>query len=124
MAQVATIQIPSLGFPISRLGGSQRRPYTEHIIGRSTQWLFAPGRTIYELVSPDKDVYVMQSYAHLVDATLTEDALAGLGARLSLPTDWQYRPHPVTTELVVGTPGGEAHVIQDDFQNTYLRLDD
>ena len=65
----------------------------------------------------------MQSYAHIVDATLTEDALAGLGPRLSLPAGWEYRPRQLTSELVVGTPGGEAHIIQDDFQNTYQRLD-
>ena len=123
MHLVATIEIPLREVIGSRLGGGQRQPYTEHTIGRSTQWFFSPGRQVFELVAPDGRVYVMQSYAHIVDDSLTEAALPGLAPRLQLPAGWQYRVRTLDSELVVGTPGSEAHVIQDDFENTYQRLD-
>jgi haloalkane dehalogenase len=123
MNLVATIQMSLTSVIADRLRGHQRKPYTEHMIDRSTQWFFAPGRTVYELVAPEGKVYVMQSYAHIVDDTLTEASLTTLAQRLRLPTGWQYRVRQVDTEYVIGTPGGEAHIVQDDFQNTYQRVD-
>jgi hypothetical protein len=116
---VAVLHLP-LG---SLLGGGRRSPYTEHTVDRDTQWVFAPGRLVYELVSPDNRVYVMQSYSHIVDDTLTEDALATLAPRLSLPPNWQYRVRQLDAEYVIRTVGGEAYVVQDDFENTYQRVD-
>src|SRR3712207_6792816 len=52
MHLVAVIQIPLTAFIADRLHGGQRHPYKEHTVERSTQWMFAPGRTVYELVSP------------------------------------------------------------------------
>jgi hypothetical protein len=62
----------------------------------------------------------MQSYAQIVDPSLSEGDLSGLGARLTLPADWQYRARTLDAPLVVDTPG-EATVVQDELQNTYSR---
>jgi haloalkane dehalogenase len=119
MNLVAAIQMP-IG---SLVSSARRRPYTENTIERDTAWVFAPGRLVYELVSPENRVYVMQSYAHIGDDTLTEDALSRLAERLTLPAGWQYRVRQLDVEFVVRTVGGRAYVIQDDFENTYQRID-
>jgi hypothetical protein len=63
----------------------------------------------------------MQSYALMVDPTLTEESLATLASRLKLPEKWQYRVRKLDQDYVVQTTR-EAHVIQDDFENTYQRV--
>lgn len=54
----------------------------------------------------------MQSYAHIIDDTLNEAALPGLGESLALPEGWVYRTRVVDQN-------GVATVVQDELQNTY-----
>ena len=115
---LATIRLP-VG---SLLGGTRRKPYTEHTIERTTYYLFSGGRLVYELIAPHGQVYIMQSYAQIVDPTQTEASLETLASRLQLPQGWHYRVRRLDQDYVVQTTG-EAHVIQDDFQNTYQRVD-
>jgi NADH:ubiquinone oxidoreductase subunit E len=75
---------------------------------------------VYELVAPDGTVYVIQSYAQIVDPTLTQESLATLASRLTLPEQWHYRVRTLDQEYVLQV-SGEAHVIQDDLENTYQR---
>ena len=95
-------------------------PYAERTVLRNAEFEFWAGSEIYELVAPDGSLYVMQSYAQIVDPALSESDLSGLGARLVLPADWQYRARTLDAPLVVSTPG-EATVVQDELQNTYSR---
>ncbi len=115
--ELATIRIPLQNM----IGGNKRKPYTEHTIERTTSYVFSGGKMVYELVAPDGRVYVMQSYALSVDPSLTEESLATLASRLKLPEQWQYRVRKLDQEYGVHT-SGEAHVIQDDFENTYQRV--
>jgi haloalkane dehalogenase len=115
---LATIRLP-VG---SLIGGNRRKPYTEHTIERTTYYLFAGGRLVHELIAPHGQVYIMQSYAQIVDPTQTEASLETLASRLQLPQGWHYRVRRLDQDYVVHTTG-EAHVIQDDFQNTYQRVD-
>jgi len=101
-------------------GTTSNVPYAERTVLRDAEFEFWAGSEIYELVAPDGSVYVMQSYAQIVDPTLSESDLPGLGARLTLPADWQYRVRTLDAPLVVSTPG-EATVVQDGLQNTYSR---
>ncbi len=94
-------------------------PYTEWRVARETVFEFSGGVEIYELVSADGKVYVMQSYSQQVNASLTEAELSGLGSRLSPPAGWTYRARTIGSTLRVSTPGSEAVVIQDDLSNTY-----
>ncbi len=77
---------------------------------------------MYELVPPTGPSYVMQSFAHIVDNTLTIDSLASLADRLRLPSGWRYQVRNLEQDMVLRTTG-QITVIQDDLQNTYQRLD-
>jgi len=114
--KLATIQIPLT----SMIGGLKRKPYTEHTIERTTTYVFSAGKPVYELVAPDGTVYVMQSYAQIVDPTLSEAKLSTLASRLTLLEQWHYRVRTLDQEYVMQATG-EVHVIQDDLENTYQR---
>lgn len=58
--------------------------YTDNEVQRTTTYLYKAGNMVYELTSPDGDVYRMQSYSQIVDPTLTIDDLGTLGERLEL----------------------------------------
>ena len=99
----------------------KRASYVERTIRRTTDWVFLAGKPVYELVNPKGQVYVMQSYSQIVDPSLGYADLATLGSRLKPPKDWQYRSRTLTADLVAQAKG-EAHVLQDELQNTYQRL--
>lgn len=94
-------------------------PYTDNFVNRGAVFFFDAGKPVYELVSPDGKAYVMQAYCIGVDPTLTEDALADLGERLSLPDGWTYRTRVLDEELVVDTSDHLATVLQDELENSY-----
>jgi hypothetical protein len=60
MRHLATIQLPAGSLIGDNLEG---RPYTENTIERETEYVFRAGQPVYELISPDEQVYVMQSYS-------------------------------------------------------------
>ena len=64
----------------------------------------------------------MQAYAHIVDDSLTMDSLPALGDRLNLPEGWHYRARIPDQDLTLRTVAGEAHVLQDELQDTYMQL--
>lgn len=95
--------------------------YTEQTIDRETTYRFDAGKPVFQLTGPDGAVYVMQSYAQIVDPALTYEALPGLGTKLKLPTGWSYGVHtPDKDLLLVAT--GKAIVVQDNLKNTYQKL--
>jgi hypothetical protein len=63
----------------------------------------------------------MQSYSQIIDPSLSYADLATLGSRLKPPKGWEYRTRTLTADLVAQAQG-EAHVLQDELQNTYQRL--
>jgi haloalkane dehalogenase len=100
----------------------KRDPYTENIVARRNQYVYEHGKNVYELVSPDGHVYIMQSYSQEIDKKLNEDGLLTLASRLKLPKGWQYRTRKVDQDLVVRNSGDTAHVVQDDLQNSYQMM--
>jgi hypothetical protein len=84
----------------------------------------AAGRPVYEMLTPDGKTYVMQAYSHIIDGSLTMQSLAALGGQLQIPEGWQYRARTPDQEptLTLATAGGQAHVLQDELQNTYMQL--
>ena len=100
---------------------ADRKPYTEHKVSRRTRFTFDAGQPLYELVSPSGDVFVMQSYSEIVDPNQRLADLQNLGSRLKLPAGWIFRtripPAPLT---MIAT--GEAHIVQDDLENTYQSM--
>lgn len=100
-------------------GEISQGPYQERSVVRDTEFVFAAGSEVYELIAPGGKVYVMQSYAHIVDNTLNEAALPSLGEELQLPEGWTYRTRVVDEDYVVVDQDGIATVVQDELQNTY-----
>jgi uncharacterized Zn-binding protein involved in type VI secretion len=111
MRKVATI-------PIRTAADLAQTPYTDRTIARTNTWRWSKGRTVFELVAPGGDTYVMQSYAQIKDPALTLSKLGSLGRRLQLPPGWRYRTRRLGRALVL-TAKGSATVLQDELQNTY-----
>lgn len=116
MAARAEITMPLLG---AQIGKSYYQPTD---VNRETVWLFAAGKPVFELTDPQGHVYMMQSYAQIVDPKLTLADLPGLGARLKLPRGWTYSTRVLTEDYRLEAKG-VAHVLQDELQNTYQRRD-
>jgi hypothetical protein len=102
--------------------GEERAPYREVVVHRGAAWHFDVGSTVHLLHHGDT-AYVMQAYCVGVDPGLTAAALTRLGARLQLPSGWRYETRRLGEELVVDTTTSPARVLQDEFENTYCRLD-
>jgi len=111
MRKVATI-------PIKSVAELVQTPYMDRIISRTNTWRWEKGRTVFELVAPGGDTYVMQSYAQIKDPKLRIGKLGALGRRLTLPPGWKYRTRKLRQPLVLRAKG-EATVLQDELQNTY-----
>jgi len=94
--------------------------YEESVVKRTTVFEYWAGSEVYELISPEGVVYVMQSVSNMLDPYLTLDDLPTLDTRLSLPDGWIYRTRTLETDLVL-VIFGEAIVITDDIGNTYQR---
>ena len=94
-------------------------PYTIRNVNRGAVFFFDAGKTVYELVDPDGRALVMQARCVGIDSNMTEESLATLGERLSLPEGWSYRTRVLDAELVVDTSATLATVVQDEFENTY-----
>lgn len=116
---VAELAIPP---DLDLTGGPAGRYYRDITIRRETEWIFEAGRPVYELLTPDGKTYVMQAYSHIVDDGLTAGSLPALADRLHLPVGWHYRVRTADRELTLRAVAGRAHIIQDELQNTYMRL--
>ncbi len=101
-------------------GAALGEPYVERIVNRTTAYVYRKGRTVYALVAPEGSTYVMQSYALVVDPTLTEAGLAALGGRLRLPSGWSYHVGALGEDLAMRVEG-QACLVQDDLGNSYQR---
>jgi hypothetical protein len=98
------------------------RPYREMTIDRETRYVFKAGSPVFMLQAPDGSSYAMQTYAQIVDKTLSYADLPGLGAKLKLPDGWTYTATTPEQDLVLGA-NGKATVVQDELDNTYQKLD-
>lgn len=100
------------------LHGDKR--YKEHHVQRHTTWVYNEGQTIYELIDPAGNVYVMQSYS-TQKKSLTETSLATLGKTLALPNNWSFKSGTLKQSIELKTIHNEAVVLQDDLLNTYQK---
>lgn len=95
--------------------------YTDNEVQRTTTFTYYAGNMVYELTSPQGDVYRMQSYSQIIDPTLTIDDLATLENRLNLPAGWHYQARLLTTDSKL-IADGVAYVINDDLANSYQKV--
>jgi metal-sulfur cluster biosynthetic enzyme len=122
-----TVTIGGLGFTkraevVLTLNTMKPVTYQEREIERETEYVFDQGKPVYELLSPDGHTYVMQTYSQTVDPKLTIDDLPTLGDRLELPDGWTYREVILDQDMSLSA-NGVAHLIQDDLQNSYQRIE-
>lgn len=102
------------------LGGMEEQTYVPQEVDRDTVFVFAAGKPVFELTDPDGNVYMMQSYAQIVDPSLTLADLPGLGTRLSLPEGWSFSTRTLDAGYRLEADG-VAYVVRDELQNTYQR---
>jgi hypothetical protein len=95
--------------------------YTPNEVQRTTTFSYWAGNMVYELLSPEGDVYRMQSYAQIVDPTLTIADLETLGERLDLPEGWRYETRILAEDSELKA-SGLAYVINDDLLNSYQKV--
>jgi hypothetical protein len=94
-------------------------PYTVNEVSRHTVFVFNAGEEVYELIDPDGQRWVMQTWSQIADPNLSRADLPGLASRLNLPEGWTYQPRVLTSELRLDTTTRPAHVTQDDLTNSY-----
>jgi hypothetical protein len=104
------------------LAGLLAKPYRERTIDRETRYVFRANQPVFLLVRPDGVRYAMQSYAQMVDKSLSYNDLPNLGSRLKLPAGWRYEVMKPDADLMLGAKG-KATVVQDDLDDTYQKLD-
>jgi len=96
--------------------------YSAWKVRRDIQFHFEAGRPIHELLTPDEKTYVMHSYSHRVDDSLTGESLLTLGSRLTLPDGWHYRVRVPDRDVIVRPGVGQTDVLHDELENTYIQL--
>ncbi len=101
-------------------------PYVESASKRTTTWFWNAGSEVYELVSPEGVVFVMQSASLQVDPHNTVDELPTLGDRQSKrPEGWQFRARTLDDDLtMVAEVDSDPPntIVLDEFMNNYQRL--
>jgi hypothetical protein len=114
MIQQATVQLSSMN----------PAPYTVNEVSRHTVFVFDAGQDVYELIDPDGQRWVMQTWSQVADPNLSRADLPGLASRLELPQGWTYQPRVLADTLRVDTRTVAAHVLQDNLTNSYSRETD
>ncbi len=109
MIQQATVELSSMN----------PAPYSVNEVSRNTVFVFSAGEEVYELIDPEGQRWVMQSWSQVADPNLSRADLPGLASRLNLPAGWTYRPRALASELRIDTTTRAAHVTQDDLTNSY-----
>ena len=92
--------------------------YKKHHVARKSTWVYSAGKPIYELISPTKQVYVMQSFSTEV-VKLNEESLPKLGSMIKLPKGWKFKTGVLDKEAKLVTMNNKAVVVQDSLKNTY-----
>ena len=107
---LATRDVPSF------LSGNS--PYEVGIVNRNTVWVYDPGKPLFELIGPQGDIFIMQSFSQQV-LPLIYDDLHNLAFKLDLPSGWTYREVVAKETVEVAAVDQLAHVTQDELKNTY-----
>jgi hypothetical protein len=104
---------------VVQLASMSPAPYNVNKVDRKAVFIFAAGRPVFELLDPQGQRWVMQTWSQTVDANLALADLPGLASRLTLPAGWAYQTRTLTEPLRVDTTDRDAHVTQDDLANSY-----
>lgn len=97
------------------------RPYYKHTIKRHASWFYDAGKPVYELVDPNGDIYVMQSYS-IHKAPLTKQDLTQLGAKLVLPQGWTFKTGILAQPEAIHPIHDLVTVVQDNLDGSYQKV--
>lgn len=97
-----------------------KSPYYKHEIKRQTSWLYEPGKPVYELIDPNGEVFVMQSYS-IKKSHQTAHTLAQLGSKLKLPKGWVFKTGTLNQPESLKAINNISIIVQDDLDNTYQK---
>jgi len=114
------IQTVQLEIPVMEATSLQGN-YNPNEVQGSATFVYTAGSRVYELVSPEGDVYRMQSYSQSIDPSLTLDTLENLGDQLDLPDDWQFQTSVLTEDSEVSSADTTV-VVQDELGNSYVKV--
>ena len=117
---VEVITVGGIGFrfaaklpaAVARSGKLTPPVYTVVETKKEGELVYLSGETVYELVSPEGDAFVMQS------SNVEPSGLATLGERLSPAAGWQFRTRTLDQELTVELDG-KVKTVMDDFRDVY-----
>lgn len=96
------------------------QPYQTLTVNRNTTWVYDAGKPVYELLDPNDNIFIMQSFS-LEKLPQTLDSLNGLANKLSLPKGWKFRTRILDKTYYLTPLNKQAEVIQDNFLNTYQK---
>lgn len=68
----------------------KNKPYQSHVVDRKTTWVYQADKPVFELIDPNGQVFVMQSYS-VQKYPQTMNTLTQLGAKLQLPKGWKFK---------------------------------
>ena len=94
--------------------------YSPNMVKRDTIFSYQAGQFVYELQSPQGDVYRMQSYSQIADPRLDISDLPELASRLKLPQGWEYQARILDADSHLNSHG-LACVISDELYNVYQK---
>lgn len=98
-----------------------KKLFTPNKVKRDTIFNYQAGQLVYELISPQGDVYRMQSYSQIADPRLDIADLPKLDSRLQLPQGWKYRARILDSDNQLNSHG-LACVINDELYNVYQKV--
>jgi hypothetical protein len=104
--------------------GVARAAYTPMANIAPLHFIYNPGSTVYELVSPKGNVFIMTSFTNYFNPKLSLTNLNELGNLLNLPPGWKFRSRVIDQiiSLDATAPYYYSDVIFDDFQNFYVEV--
>lgn len=95
-------------------------PYYKHEVTRHITWTYQADKPVYELIDPNGEVFVMQSYS-IQKKAQTQNTLTELGTQLKLPKGWTFKTGVINKAETLETINNIAIVVQDSFDNTYQK---
>lgn len=111
----AVLQVPQGSSTIGEV------PYQVNTVQRDTVYVFKKNTRVYELIAPNKKVYVMQSYTLAMNPNLNLRRLrndAYMTKQNQMPRGWKYRSRELTADLTL-TASGSTQIVNDYLRNTY-----
>ena len=94
-------------------------PFPVNKVSRHTVFVFNAGEEIYELIDPEGQRWVMQTWSQVADPNLSRADLPGLAGRLELARRVDLSAAGAHRELRVDTRTRPRQVLQDNLTNSY-----